>query len=412
MADLPLNTLLFGSTVRPGMGGQAVTNAMAAPPMMPAPAPAPTNGNGGFFDNLTAGLSDPLTLMGMQMIGNGGMSIGTPRPMFQGVPQVLETAQAMRLRDEQAKQQQAEREAEQQRLDQLAQYAVEFVHPSLRSLAQVQPEVALKLNEQMQPKTQGLINAGDGQLYDPNTGEWIIAPNTGVGMTDTMRNLDWRAQQAGLVPGTPEYQMFMASGGQGGTSLSIDPATGAVSFQQGFGGKPLTEGQSKDTVYATRANAALPQLEAYEQRLLSVGESVAGNVPVLGNFIQSEEYQLGRDAGLDFLVAVLRKDTGAAVTPSEEQFYGRIFLPQPGDKPSVVEAKRQRRRLAVAAIEAGMPPQALENMARALSADEGVAQPAPAPAQGTPAVSTQEEYDALPSGAVYLAPDGQQRTKR
>lgn len=31
--------------------------------------------------------------------------------------------------------------------------------------------------------------------------------------TDTMRNLEWRAQQAGLQPGTPEYSSFMQTGG-------------------------------------------------------------------------------------------------------------------------------------------------------------------------------------------------------
>lgn len=33
--------------------------------------------------------------------------------------------------------------------------------------------------------------------------------------TDTMRNLQWRAEQAGLQPGTPEYQNFILSGGSG-----------------------------------------------------------------------------------------------------------------------------------------------------------------------------------------------------
>jgi hypothetical protein len=394
MADLPINTLIYGSQVRPAVG-PVVQPQYAAVPMpdprrQAQPIAAPSNavatatdtGGNGFFDNLTAGFSDPLTLMGMQMFGNGGMSVGAPRPMFQGVPQVLEAAQGMKLREEQAQQKRAEQEAEAERKRLLAETIIPQLPANLQALAQVDPEGALAIYQQMQPKSQSLINAGDGRLYDPNSGEWIVAPDSDAGMTDTQQNLLWRAKQAGLVEGSPEWQQFMVTGGQGGTSLSVGP-DGSVSFQQGGAAKPLTEGQSKDTVYATRANAALPKLEAYEQSLLSLGESVAGNVPVLGNFMQSEEYQLGRDAGLDFLIAVLRKDTGAAVTPSEEQFYGRIFLPQPGDKPSVVEAKRHRRAMAVAAIEAGMPPQALENMARALATDgSSGATPPPSPTQG------------------------------
>ena len=61
--------------------------------------------------------------------------------------------------------------------------------------------------------------------------------------------------------------------------------------------------------------------------------------------------------------------------------YGRIFLPQPGDKPATVDAKRQRRALAVEAIKAGMPPQAIASMGKALEnapADDGdITPPAP-----------------------------------
>jgi hypothetical protein len=58
-------------------------------------------------------------------------------------------------------------------------------------------------------------------------------------ITDTQANLSWRAQEAGLVPGSPEYQNFMLTGGSGngGMSLSVDPTTGAINFSQGGGGR-------------------------------------------------------------------------------------------------------------------------------------------------------------------------------
>lgn len=191
--------------------------------------------------------------------------------------------------------------------------------------------------------------------------------------TDTMRNLEWRAAQSGLVPGTPEYQEFMRSGGQSaGMALSVG-ADGTVQFSQG-GGK-LTEAQSKDTVYATRASGALPEIDRLEQSLLSFGEYAAGAIPMgLGNYLQSEDYQVANNAGKEFLASILRKDTGAAVTPSEEKLYGDIFLPRPGDKPATLDRKRQARALALEAIKAGMPPQAIENMARALG-NAGVESP-------------------------------------
>jgi hypothetical protein len=166
MADLPINTLLYGSQVRPAVGPAVQPN--YAPVPMPDPrrhAPSfvspsnavatatDTGGGGGFFDKLTAGFSDPLTLMGMQMIGNGGMSIGTTRPMFQGVPQVLEAAQGMQLREEQSQQKRAEQEAEAERRRILADTIIPQLPANLHALAQVDPEGALAIHKQMQPKT-------------------------------------------------------------------------------------------------------------------------------------------------------------------------------------------------------------------------------------------------------------------
>jgi hypothetical protein len=219
---------------------------------------------------------------------------------------------------------------------------------------------------------QGLVNAGNGVLYDPNNKEWITSPSAGQQFRQaTSEEANKYGAQAGQFgPDGKFYPINPPSG----TSLQVDPATGAVTFNQGAGVKPLTEGQSKDTVYATRATNAMPLLNQHEGALLNLGETLANGIPMnLGNYAQSEEYQLARDAGKDFLASILRKDTGAAVTKSEEDLYGRIFLPQPGDKPATVESKRQRRAIAVEAIKAGMPPAAIQNMAKALGTAENPA---------------------------------------
>lgn len=214
------------------------------------------------------------------------------------------------------------------------------------------------------PDRQGLVNAGNGVLYDPNSKEWITSPNAGQQFRQaTQEEANQYGAQAGQFgPDGKFYPINPPSG----TSLSVG-ADGQVTLNQGPGVKPLTEGQSKDTVYSTRATAAMPLLNKHEGALLSLGETLANGIPLnLGNYAQTEEFQLARDAGKDFLASILRKDTGAAVTKSEEDLYGRIFLPQPGDKPATVDAKRQRRALAVEAIKAGMPPQAIANMGKAL----------------------------------------------
>lgn len=185
------------------------------------------------------------------------------------------------------------------------------------------------------------------------------------GQTDSQKNLDYRAREAGLVRGTPEYQNFMLTGGAGGTSLMVGP-DGTVQFSQGHT-KPLTEGQSKDATYATRAEGSLGTLDQFGASLTSPIERAAEYDPTgMLRGQQSAEFQQAKQAGDEFLQAILRKDTGAAITKDEMEGYGRTYLPMPGDGPEVLAQKQVARRRALEALKAGMPPQAILNQEEAL----------------------------------------------
>lgn len=141
--------------------------------------------------------------------------------------------------------------------------------------------------------------------------------------------------------------------------------------------KPLTEAQSKDAVFSTRAKGALSILDEYAPALTNRADIAKGAVPFgLGREYQNTEFQLGRQAGDEFLQAILRKDTGAAITEPEQALYGVTYLPQPGDSPELLTQKQQSRARAVAAIEAGMPPSAM--VAQEMALRKSAAQPAPA----------------------------------
>lgn len=161
----------------------------------------------------------------------------------------------------------------------------------------------------------------------------------------------------------------------------------------------FTEGQSKDNVYATRADGALRKLESpadpndpnspsLVDSLASLGESVAGSIPLAGNYLQSDAYQTAKTAGDEFLQAILRKDTGAAITPDEQALYGQTYLPQPGDLPERLAYKKEARRRALEAIKSGMMPAQLEAMARAdaavIASGASTQQPGASPAQPAP----------------------------
>lgn len=233
-------------------------------------------------------------------------------------------------------------------------------------LRRLQIERAQLENEALRNPAQTIDGVTVGnRVIDRNTGRVIYeAPQADATFRQATPE---EAQKYGSAAGQfgPDGKFYPINPPQG-TALQVGP-NGEITFNQGAGVKPLTEAQSKDTLYATRATNALPLLNQYEDNLMSLPEAAAGAIPFnLGNYAQSEEYQLARDAGRDFLATILRKDTGAAITAQEEDIYGKMFLPQPGDKPATIQAKRQRRALAVEAIKAGMPPTAIENMAKAL----------------------------------------------
>ncbi len=149
-------------------------------------------------------------------------------------------------------------------------------------------------------------------------------------------------------PINPPSGMTVESDGQGGFSI----AQGA-----GIGAKPLNEGQSKNVIYATRAEGSLPVLENTADALTSLPDAVAQSVPGgVGRYAQDPRYQQAKQAGDEFLSAILRKDTGAAITSQEMEVYGTTYLPRPGDSPEVLTQKRASRARAVEALRRGMTP--------------------------------------------------------
>jgi len=172
-------------------------------------------------------------------------------------------------------------------------------------------------------------------------------------------------------------------------------ADGAIQFTQG-GDFKFTEQQSKDNVYATRAAGALEAFEPVASSLTSFPMRAAEFDPtgVARGAVQSDEFQLAQQSGNEFLQAVLRKDTGAAITPNEMILYGKTYLPQPGDNEKVLAQKSLARKRAVAAIQSGMSPLQILTSEKALAAGRPADQASVAPT-GDLSMLSYEELDAL-----------------
>lgn len=157
-------------------------------------------------------------------------------------------------------------------------------------------------------------------------------------------------------PQTMEYERVGGVKAPNGLSVTTNP-DGTVSVTQGSQqpNPKLTEQQSKDLVYYRRGSGALTTLDSLDQELTSLWGAGTEKVPG-GNYLQSSAYQKAKQAGKEFLQALLRKDTGAAITPQETTEYGSVYLPQPGDGPGVLLQKKEARSRALEAIRKGLGP--------------------------------------------------------
>jgi hypothetical protein len=65
---------------------------------------------------------------------------------------------------------------------------------------------------------------------------------------------------------------------------------------------------------------------------------------------------------INFITAVLRKESGAAISPGEFVTAERLYFPRPGDDDSVIKQKQRARELAIKAmkIQAGPGAKSIE----------------------------------------------------
>jgi len=158
-----------------------------------------------------------------------------------------------------------------------------------------------------------------------------------------------------------------------GVSAGAAPAGGAVPFKGK--GTALTESQGNATAYGMRmkeANAILEPLETKGKTntgLISgaVGGAV-GLVPFIGDKLEgvsgsvfnalpgilgglSPEQQKVAQARINFITAILRKESGASIAPSEFATAERNYFPKPGDDEATIAQKQAARKTAIRAME-------------------------------------------------------------
>lgn len=199
-----------------------------------------------------------------------------------------------------------------------------------------------------------------------------------------------RAQVApslGLNPGTPEHNTFIASGKyspgeamslnivpEGGSLVATNKRTGKHETVVTGSPKDLKDFQTKDAMWGERMTRSESNIDEIAGIDKVTGKPNAGaynpartanrfapDNPSLSNLytanlFNSKNWQRYQQAAREGIAAILRKDTGAAVTQGEWDLYFPMYYPQPGDDPRVVLQKKQAREATSHALKASSGP--------------------------------------------------------
>ncbi|MBI3549445.1 MAG: hypothetical protein HY078_10430 [Elusimicrobia bacterium] len=100
--------------------------------------------------------------------------------------------------------------------------------------------------------------------------------------------------------------------------------------------------------FADKAQQAHDMLAQLEMSGANPGSLETGLQSMLPNVMQSEKIQGMNQSRRQFINAILRRESGAAVTESEWSNYGKQYFPSPGDSKDVMAQKARSRELAIA----------------------------------------------------------------
>jgi hypothetical protein len=105
----------------------------------------------------------------------------------------------------------------------------------------------------------------------------------------------------------------------------------------------LNADQGKVATFADRIQQALPVIADTSEAAMSRWQMLLGKAPILGNTFVSPEFQLHQQSERNFINAVLRRESGAAISPEEFVNARQQYIPQPGDSPQVLAEKAKNR---------------------------------------------------------------------
>lgn len=176
-----------------------------------------------------------------------------------------------------------------------------------------------------------------------------------------------------------------------------DPATKGAKLA-----KPPTEGQAKALIFGSRMTVADEILNDLDGKYSIGGVNAlqsATNLPfgtmVAGPMVNSQmspESRQAAQAQRDFINAVLRRESGAVISPEEFKNAAQQYFPQPGDDEQTKRNKAANRRVAIEGMKAEFGEQSAPEFERIVT--QARASRKPQAAGGQKAPDSMPKFDA------------------
>ncbi|QWW67963.1 hypothetical protein [Rhizobium sp. WYJ-E13] len=228
------------------------------------------------------------------------------------------------------------------------------------------PVQAIGPNGKPQFMTPGAAVLSGAEPYNPSADKSLVEGTTVI---------DGKSVQVFRKPGESAY--FMADGKPVPADVQVYDKAKPTGTNEQLGMKP-TEFTQKNAMFYNRAASAdanltklqnekgyVPNARDFEMMLGKAGDLLPLS---LSNNLVSPDGRQFYNSAMNFMLSILRPDTGAAFSREEFQNYSRVFIPIPGDDPDTLASKATARATALAALQ-GSSAGAADQITRIMQAN-------------------------------------------
>jgi len=254
-----------------------------------------------------------------------------------------------------------------------AQYSDPMVSPIVSRMQPIQAALSKIPTEPAQFQEWVARNALGMEKFIEKNAPQLSTRDVGGSVQDrTFRPLTGEITSLGTTAKTATPDALMADA-RGRVANNIAAGNLGVSQQrlalESGDGKPLTEAQGNATGFGLRARESADLIAELENsgtfgrianinsatragldRIPIIGTALSGAVGGVGHAALTAPQQQYAQARDDFIRAVLRKESGATISPAEIQGAEEQYFPRVGEGKDVIEQKRKNRETAIKSL--------------------------------------------------------------